>query len=240
MTSPSWSKSFEFDREQFSGRLPLFPLPRSVLLPGGLLPLHVFEPRYRKLVEDALAGERLLGLALLKPGYEASYHAAPDIEPWVGIGRLLAEERLDDGRYNVLVLGVARGRVTEEDRTGPYRIASVELPPECRASNEQVQTWRGQLLSALDTVPSRLVRDPGRLDQVRATLGAHVAADRIGGLVDLAGGSLHLGVGERQRLLAAAGPGERIQALEAIALARCAELQGMRGVRPWNLEFSRN
>ena len=58
------------DPTSFSGSVPLFPLPGTVLLPGGLLPLHVFEERYREMLRDALAGERLIGMAFLLPGYE--------------------------------------------------------------------------------------------------------------------------------------------------------------------------
>ena len=51
-------------------RIPLFPLPGVVLLPGTLLPLHIFEPRYRAMVADALAGSRMIGMAMLKAGWE--------------------------------------------------------------------------------------------------------------------------------------------------------------------------
>ena len=241
MSVPSWGKSFEFDRDQFSGRVPLFPLPRTVLLPGGLVPLHVFEPRYRVMVRDALAGERLLALALLKPDYLSTDPATPEIEPWVGIGRLLAEERLDDGRYNVLVLGVARARVIEEDRTGPYRVAGVELPPERDASADELADWTTELCGALDALPVRLVRDAGRLRQLRETLSAGgVSAARFDSLIDLAAGSLHLGVGERQRLLEAGDPAARVEALRSIAYARAAEVERLPGVRPWLPDFSRN
>ena len=53
--------------------LPIFPLPNCVLLPGGLLPLHVFEPRYRELTRDCLAGDQLMAVARLRPGYESTY-----------------------------------------------------------------------------------------------------------------------------------------------------------------------
>ncbi|MEZ6187015.1 MAG: LON peptidase substrate-binding domain-containing protein [Planctomycetota bacterium] len=239
--SPPWnSKSFEFDREAFSGRVPLFPLPRTVLLPGSLIPLHVFEPRYRVMIKDALAGERLIGLALLRPGYEEGYHGAPEIEPWVGVGRLLAEEQLDDGRYNVLVLGVARGKVVEEDRTRPYRVAGLELPPELPATSTEVASWGAALLRALETTPPRFVRDPSRLDQLRTSLEVPLDPARFGAVVDLAGGSLHLGVTERQRLLAAAQPYERVRTLQEIAESRQRELALLPGVRPWRHGFSRN
>ena len=59
--------------------LPIFPLPNCVLLPGGLLPLHVFEPRYRELTRDCLATHHLMGVARLRPGYEQTYYGNPPV-----------------------------------------------------------------------------------------------------------------------------------------------------------------
>ena len=109
--------------QQFSGTAPLFPLPNVVLFPHAVLPLHIFEPRYRQMVADALAGERLIAMSLLAPGWEASDdNASPLIHPVVGLGRIVAHERLDDGRYMLVLRGVARAHVVREvavDR--PYR-----------------------------------------------------------------------------------------------------------------------
>lgn len=117
----------DFDAEEFSGRLPLFPLPDVVLFPHALLPLHVFESRYRTMTAEALEGERLIGMALLRPGWEPHYQGNPPIHDVVGIGRIVDGTRLADGRYNLLLLGVARARVLEEVRQEPYRMARAEL-----------------------------------------------------------------------------------------------------------------
>jgi len=66
----------------FSDLLPLFPLPNVVLFPGVFLPLHIFEPRYKEMVADALAGDRIIGMALLRPGWEADYEGRPPIYPY--------------------------------------------------------------------------------------------------------------------------------------------------------------
>lgn len=109
-----------------SRRIPLFPLPGVVLLPGTLLPLHIFEPRYRAMVADALAGERTIGMAMLRPGRES----APDV-PGVhaigGAGVIIESEELADGRYNILLEGRFRYRILREDAAAtPYRTASVD------------------------------------------------------------------------------------------------------------------
>src|SRR5947208_11484422 len=89
----------------FDGRVRLFPLPNLVLFPRVVQPLHVFEPRYRQLMADALDTDRLIAMALLRPGWEADYEKAPPLHPTVCLGRIQQEERLGDGRYNFLLQG---------------------------------------------------------------------------------------------------------------------------------------
>jgi Lon protease-like protein len=72
--------------------LPIFPLPNCVLLPGGLLPLHVFEPRYRELTRDCLAGAQLMGIARLRPGFETTYYGCPPVYERCGVGRIICSE----------------------------------------------------------------------------------------------------------------------------------------------------
>jgi Lon protease-like protein len=106
-------------------RIPLFPLPGVVLLPGTLLPLHIFEPRYRAMVTRALAGERTIGMAMLKP--EASPESeTPEIYRIGGAGEIIESEELPDGRYNILLEARFRFRVLAEDSGQPYRIGRVE------------------------------------------------------------------------------------------------------------------
>lgn len=126
----------------FSGRLPLFPLPRVTLFPHGLLPLHVFEPRYRALTEAALAGEGLIGMAVLRPGWESDYPGSPPLHDVVGLGRVIKDERLADGRFNLLLAGLARARVVEEIQSTPFRVARVELLPDRPATGEGYERRR--------------------------------------------------------------------------------------------------
>ena len=106
--------------------VPLLPLPNVVLFPGVFLPLHIFEPRYRAMTEDALSGDRLIGMVLLKPGYEAEYEGRPAIYPVGCTGLITHAEPLKDGRFNIVLQGLERFRVREEDDSRAYRVGVVE------------------------------------------------------------------------------------------------------------------
>jgi Lon protease-like protein len=106
-------------------RIPLFPLPGVVLLPGTLLPLHIFEPRYRSMVADALASDRTIGMAMMKAGWQ-SQGENPAIYPIGGAGEIVESEELPDGRYNIVLEGRFRYRVLQEAKTELYRTARIE------------------------------------------------------------------------------------------------------------------
>ena len=110
----------------FASTLPLFPLPNVVLFPGVFLPLHIFEARYRAMTEDALAGDRMIGMPLLKPWFDAEYEGRPPIYPVGCVGLITHAERLPDGRFNVVLQGVERFRVKEEDGSRVYRLGLIE------------------------------------------------------------------------------------------------------------------
>lgn len=113
-----------------SRRIPIFPLPGVVLLPGTLLPLHIFEPRYRAMVADALAGERTIGMSMWKaPAGSEGEPGEPAIHEIGGAGEIVESEQLDDGRYNIVLEGRFRFRVLDEAPPSPYRVARVvEVP----------------------------------------------------------------------------------------------------------------
>ena len=106
--------------------IPLFPLGDVVLFPRVPLPLHIFEPRYRKMVADALAGDRVVGMVLLRPGWEVDYEGRPPVFDSGCAGLIDRWEELPDGRYNIVLRGLSRFRVREEHPGEPYRLASVE------------------------------------------------------------------------------------------------------------------
>jgi hypothetical protein len=104
-------------------QLPIFPLPDVVLFPHTMLPLHVFEPRYRQMVQECLAGDRRLAMALLKPGWEKGYYGRPPIHPIAGAGEIVQHEELPDGRFNILLRGTMRVGISAElPPDKPYRI----------------------------------------------------------------------------------------------------------------------
>lgn len=111
--------------------LPIFPLARTVLLPGEVLPLHIFEPRYRAMVREALSAHRMIGMVRILPGYEAEVDdGAPPVQP-VGCAGLIAQhQELDDGRYLIWLVGVERFRIDEElAAPTPYRQVRVSYEP---------------------------------------------------------------------------------------------------------------
>ena len=108
-----------------SRRIPLFPLIEVVLLPGTLLPLHIFEPRYRAMVADALETDRTIGMTMLQLGADPTGRA-PAIHSIGTAGEIVESETLPDGRYNILLEARFRFRVLEERAPDPYRVAYVE------------------------------------------------------------------------------------------------------------------
>jgi len=106
--------------------LPLFPLPNVVLFPNVFLPLHIFEPRYRDMVADAITGDRMIGMALLRPGWEQDYEGRPPVFSIGCSGLITHVEQLADGRYNIVLRGFERFRIAAEDHTLRYRRAAIE------------------------------------------------------------------------------------------------------------------
>jgi len=109
--------------------LPVFPLPRVVLFPGASLPLHLFEPRYCAMIEDCMAkGPRAMAIALLRPGWQATYDGRPPIYEIAGAGSILSHERLADGTHNIVLRGVARVTLEELPARGlAYRRAQATV-----------------------------------------------------------------------------------------------------------------
>src|SRR5688572_7422758 len=106
--------------------IPLFPLPNVVLFPNVFLPLHIFEPRYRQMVADALEGDRIIGMVLLRPGWEADYEGRPPVYPIGCAGLITHAEPLADGRYNIVLRGLEKFRIVQEEAARGYRVAQVE------------------------------------------------------------------------------------------------------------------
>jgi Lon protease-like protein len=136
-----------------SDLLPLFPLPNVVLFPSVFLPLHIFEPRYREMVADAVASDRMIGMVLLRPGWEQDYEGRPAIYSVGCSGVITHIERLADGRSNLVLRGVERFRVVGEQVDRSYRRGIVEplregtIAPEERAGVRRLRQKLETLLS---------------------------------------------------------------------------------------------
>ncbi|SLM47732.1 putative Peptidase S16, lon-like [Nitrospira japonica] len=108
-------------------RIPIFALPNVVLFPKTYLPLHIFEPRYRQMVDDAVVAGQCIGMALLKEGWEPGYHGNPPIYSMGCVGRLVSVQPLGDGRSNILLQGLERFEVAEESYDKAYRQANIQV-----------------------------------------------------------------------------------------------------------------
>jgi uncharacterized protein len=193
----------------FRGTVRLFPLPNLVLFPHVGQPLHIFEPRYRQLMADALGDDRLITMALLRPGWEEDYHKDPPLHPMVCVGRVAQEERLPDGRYNLVLQGLCRARVLDElETTKLYRVARVELCPDRIVTSEGLErTLRRDL--GLGVAPFFSAHPPAT-DQLRRLLDSPLP---LGSLADIFSFALPLEVEEKQLLLEAVCVEARVQLL---------------------------
>jgi Lon protease-like protein len=190
-------------------RLPIFPLPHVTLFPHALLPLHVFEPRYRDMVKDAMAGERRIAIASLEPGFEADYHGRPPVRPVVGVGEVVGHEPLGDGRANIVLRGLVRARIEREHGGGEsYRVVeavTLDDEPPKRDGDDARETLvlladqlalklpsGGETLRELarsqpdlgalvDVLSAALVTDPDDRQELLETLDVQIRVDRVSG-----------------------------------------------------------
>jgi hypothetical protein len=142
--------------------IPIFPLPNAVLFPNVCLPLHIFEARYRRMVADALSGDRIIGMTLLRPGFERDYEGRPPIYDIGCAGVITHAERLADGRYDIVLRGIEKFRVTAEDATRVYRLAHIDAIDETVADVERapLRQQRRRLEAVLAATLERGGGDP--------------------------------------------------------------------------------
>jgi Lon protease-like protein len=191
----------------FLDGLPIFPLPNAVLLPGGLMPLHVFEPRYREMTRDCLEGGRLMAIARLRPGYEASYQERPAVFPACGLGRIIASEELADGRFLLVLRGVARVMIEKElPPVRSYREVKARLVEDDRSQRPQAtHVAHTQLLALCDRLASVLDRGG---DELRSLLSQ---CSSPGSCADAIAAALIMDHCERQKLLETYDPADRLE-----------------------------
>ncbi len=186
-------------------RLPIFPLPGVQLFPHALLPLHVFEPRYRDMVRDAMAGERLIAIASFEPGYEAHYHERPAVRPIIGVGAVVGHEPLGDGRANIVLRGLARARIDRElPPNEAYRLVDAATVDDEVAAGFDQQAARDTLILLADQLALKLPSGGETLREL-----ARSQPD-LGALVDVLSAALVTDPDDRQALLETFDVGARV------------------------------
>lgn len=204
---------------KYSGSVRLFPLPNLVLFPHVVQGLHVFEPRYRQLLADALAGDGLVAVVLLRPGWEDDYDGRPAIEPVCCVGRVSWHEKLSDGRYNLRLKALARARISEELPTDRlYRTARASLIADVAPAD---QTALARLRKRLaDAVLPRFATEKGG-DHLRDLFAGEMS---LGQVTDVLSYALPLQLELKQALLCEPHVERRAEVLmHALALSAARE-----------------
>jgi Lon protease-like protein len=176
----------------------LFPLPNLVMYPHVMQPLHIFEGRYREMLEDSLATDRLIAMALLEPGWETDYESRPPVARYACLGKVVTHHRLKDGRYNLLLMGVGRVRIVEEmPPLRSFRQAKVELLRETfdNDSADYLDSLQRELLSAFEHHVPCGCQSP---EQLREMFAQHLPLNMM---TDLAAYALPLEITLKQQLL---------------------------------------
>lgn len=209
----------------------LFPLPGVVLFPRAVLPLHIFEHRYRQMTADALAGDRHIAMALLQPGWEQSYYGRPALEPVVCIGRILSHEMLPDGKYNFLLQGVMRAEIVREVEAGEaYRVAETKPLEEMLVSEVALRVERERLSELFLSSP---MGEMGAGQQFRQIVRSDLATPEV---ADLAAFTFMEDAAVKQSLLAEADVRRRVrmtvEALESLVRGMPPGLKVRRPIDP--------
>lgn len=190
----------------FTGRAAIFPLPNVTLFPNVMLPLHIFEPRYRCMAEDTLNGDGFLALGLLKDGWEECYETKDcEIHEVVCLGKVIADEQLEDGRHYLMLQGLRRARLVTELQTDlPYRLGMLEVVKDFYPQSPLIDRERRQ--EELVDWFSKAYPKLGMEAEMIQTLGTGMP---LGELCDIMAHSLKLPPVDAHRVLALADVDQR-------------------------------
>lgn len=205
-----------FSSDQFSGLARVFPLPNLVMFPHVMQALHVYEPRYRAMLEEAIEDDRLIALGVLAPGWEQHYEGRPTLRSTACLCRVATHQRTPEGTYNVLLLGVRRLRLIRElPPKKLFRVVESEIiddtphddvPPTTAAALQQ------RLLAAFKQAMPKI---PDAYEQLDQLLGSQIT---LGMLADIVAYTIDLNLEWKMRLLAECDVLKRTELLlEAIA-----------------------
>jgi len=198
-------------------RLPVFPLPRVVFFPGTALPLHLFEPRYRRMAEDCVdGGPNAMAVTLLAPGWEDNYEGDPPISEIAGAGRIVGHQRRPDGTHDIVLHGLHRVRLEELPSDDvPYRLArATPIEDSGTAGSSDMLAMMAVAMSVASRVRER---QPDFSLQVSAELPPGRAADVVAD-------QLVVSPNDRQRILQAIDVKERVSMVTEAVGALLAQL----------------
>jgi len=208
---PMNDDSLAFSPDDFSGFARLFPLPNLVMFPHVMQAMHIFEPRYRSLFEEALSDDKQIALGVLAPGWEVDYEGRPALESMACLCRIATYQRTPEGTYNVLLLGVRRIQLQEElPPTKPFRVAEAEIvedhvPP--NSSAEEIVRLQQQLLVAFKRSMPKI---PPSYDQIDELLGSQIT---LGMLADIVAYTAEIDLKTKLSLLKASNVVDRVHIL---------------------------
>jgi uncharacterized protein len=193
--------------------IPIFPLEDVMLFPEMSVPLHIYEPRYKAMIADALKGNRVVGMVLLRPGYEKDYERSPSVFPIGCAGVINEVEQLPNGEYNIVLGALTKYRITREEASRPYRIAHVTpIADVVTDADRSALHTRRQRLEAL-------IRESGGRTGIAAPP-PNISDERlVNGISQLS----HIDELDRERLLEAPNPLARADVLIAILEKSIAE-----------------
>jgi ATP-dependent Lon protease len=221
-------EDMSFDPDVFRGVARLFPLPNLVVFPHVMQPLHIFEPRYQQMLEDAIVGDGLIAMTVLAPSWESDY-GRPPIRSTACLCRVATHCKTDQGTYNALLVGVQRIKIVRElAPANLFRVAEVRLvddayPPENAPGRRQLQR---RLATAFRRA---LPKMPGGCEQIEQLLSADVP---LGMLTDIVAYALSLDQKVKEDLLA-----QPVADLRALLLLECLGAAKPAAVAPCRDDF---
>ncbi|NDC63288.1 MAG: peptidase S16 [Planctomycetia bacterium] len=223
-----------FSPDQFSGLARMFPLPNLVMFPHVMQALHIYEPRYRAMLEEAVEDDRLIALGVLAPGWKDQYEGRPPLRSTACLCRVATHQRTDEGTYNVLVLGVRRLRLLRElPPAKPFRVVEADIVEDIESADApagMAADLQRQLLAAFKRAMPKI---PDAYEQLDQLLGSQIT---LGMLADIVAYTIDLDLEWKMRLLAECDVFRRTQLLLEALAGRPAGVSG----RPFPPPFSAN
>ena len=213
--------------DDFDGRVRLFPLPDLVLFPHAMQPLHIFEPRYCEMLSEALAGDHLIAMSTLTGGHAVSMVSEPTIASTICLGRIISHAEVEEGRHNLLLVGVRRARIVHElDAGRPFRMAKVDVlddiyPPTGAKARGQLKS---ELLEAFgEVIPASVNSQQNLHDLMAGQMG-------LGPITDIISYTLPFSVEEKLQLLGDADVDSRAADLVRLLKSGSIDLQSDAGL----------